>query len=175
MAKKLLLIALCFTMLLLCSSCNTECVPDDFSFSLRWGIIGASTYNSDSGKLVKDNDASDVSKYTAYVKLSEEQLNKVYDYLFKKIDITKYPEKYDPFNAPDAQTIKETKPNQTIIISVKYGEVTKTVSCEGIPLGDTGGYCPEAEQFLKSVFGIINILVALPEWEAFPEFEHLYS
>ena len=49
-------------------------VPEDFSFSLNWGVEGISSYDSATGKLVKDNGAYYVVEFTT-------------DYTFKGLDM----------------------------------------------------------------------------------------
>ena len=151
-------------------------LPKDFSFSITWGTYGISSYDSRSGKLVKTNDATDVSKYTTYVKMSKSELQTVYRCLFSEIDITKYPESYDPFNAPDAETRLMSEPNQTIIISVTANGSTKIVKCEKIAhAGLDYCYCDEAKAFLTAERKIVDLITSFPEWEAFPDYEFFYD
>ena len=151
-------------------------MPSDFSFSIVWGTYGISSYDSQTGKLVKTNDATDVSRYTAYVKLSEDDLRKVYNHLFSDIDITSYPETYDPFNAPDADIRYESGPNETVIITVTADGVTKMVSCTGIAFGSPDQcYCAEAKAFVDAKNSIVEIIRSLPEWTAFPDYEFYYE
>ena len=72
-------IALIFTfiMLLPClSGCGNKILPEerpeDFSFSLIWGVYGTSSYNSRTGKLVKTTDATHPEDYVTYMHLSDE-------------------------------------------------------------------------------------------------------
>ena len=156
------------------TSANTKS-PEDFTFSIVFGTYGISSYDSATGKLVKTNDASDVSKYTADVQLTEDQRSEVYRILFKDIDIFSYPDAYDPFNAPGAEFIIASEPSQTIIISVSAEGRTKTVTCSGIAYGSLEDcYCEEAKAFMKAENRIVELLTSLPEWTAFPEYEHFY-
>ena len=149
-------------------------LPDDFAFSIVWGCYGISSYDSNTGKLVKTKDATDVSKYTSTVQLTEDQMTEVYRILFSDIDIFEYPDSYDPFNAPDAEIKVASEPNQTIIISVTANGRTKTVTCNGVAFGSTG-YCEEARAFMNAENKIVELITSLPEWEAFPEYEFLYE
>ena len=149
-------------------------LPDDFAFSIVWGCYGISSYDSNTGKLVKTKDATDVSKYTSTVQLTEDQMTEVYRILFSDIDIFEYPDSYDPFNAPDAEIRVASEPNQTIIISATANGRTKTVTCNGVAFGSTG-YCEEARAFMNAENKIVDLITSLPEWAAFPEYEFFYE
>ena len=149
-------------------------IPDDFSFTIVWGTYGISSYDSKTGVLIKSKDATDVSRYTTTYKASNEVLFKIYELLFDKIKINSYPDEYDPFNSPDAETRISSSPNQTIIISVTaYGE-EKTVRCENICFGSIG-YDERATQFLEAEFAIVDFLTRTDEWQALPEYEVFYD
>lgn len=148
--------------------------PDDFSFTIVWGTYGISSYDSKTGVLIKSKDATDVSRYTTTYKASNEVLFKIYELLFDKIKINSYPDEYDPFNSPDAETRISSSPNQTIIISVTaYGE-EKTVRCENICFGSKG-YDERATQFLEAEFAIVDFLTRTDEWQALPEYEVFFD
>ena len=154
---------------------SPEKLPEDFSFSIVWGCYGISSYDSKTGRLVKTKDATDVSKYTCIVRLTDDQLIEVY-HLLTDINIFSYPDLYDPFNAPDAENKLMSSPNQSIILSVTADGRTKTVSCESIPFGSLDDcYCNEAREFLYSINKIVELLTSLPEWAAFPEYEFFYD
>ena len=189
--KRSLLLLICFIILLGCAGCKNVIqhrddpssvedpdikLPKDFSFSITWGTNGISSYDSRSGKLVKTSDATDVSKYTAYVKMSNSELQTVYRCLFSDINIARYPDSYDPFNAPGAPESIMSEPNQTIIISVTKNGATKTVKCEKIAYARLDEcYCDEAKAFLTAVREIIDLITSFPEWEAFPDYEFFYD
>ena len=149
-------------------------LPKDFAFSIVWGCYGISSYDSKTGKLVKTEDATDVSKYTCRVQLTEDQMAEVYRILFSEIDIFQYPDAYDPFNAPDAEVRVASEPNQTIIISVTANGRTKTVTCSEVAFGSSG-YCEEARAFMSAENEIVELITSLPEWAAFPEYEFFYA
>ena len=155
---------------------SAEELPDGFSFSFVWNTYGISSYDSRTGTLIKTNDATDVSKYTATVFLTNEQLQTVYDLLFKEIDITGYPDEYDPFNDPDAEIKMISTPSQTVIISVTADGRTKTVACRSISFGGIDAcYCAEARDFMTAVNKLKQMLTSLPEWQALPEYEFFYD
>ena len=151
-------------------------LPEDFSFSIVWNTYGISSYDSASGKLVKTKDTEHIGKYTKYVKMSEEELKTVYRYLFYDIDLTAYPDEFDPFNAPGAEIIYTSEPNQTVIISATANGVTNTVTCEEIAYGTPNGcYSEEARQFMLAKDKIVSLITSFPEWEAFPDYEVYYD
>ena len=157
------------------TAADTDRVPEDFAFSIVFGTYGISSYDSSTGKLVKTNDASDVSRYTAVVQLTEDQKAEVYRILFKDIDLFSYPDVYDPFNAPGAESIIASEPSQTIIITASAEGHTKTVTCSEIAYGSLEDcYCEEAKAFMRAENRIVELLTSLPEWTAFPEYEHFY-
>ncbi|MBQ7669380.1 MAG: hypothetical protein IJS45_01520 [Clostridia bacterium] len=84
-----------------------------------------SSYNSATGKLIKSSVIYDAEKYTAYVKMSEEDLKAVYCHLFYDIYINDYPDENDPFRMM-------TAPSSTFIISATANGRTKTVKCENM-------------------------------------------
>ena len=151
-------------------------LPEDFSFSIVWNTYGISSYDSASGKLVKTKDTEHIGKYTKYVKMSEEELKTVYRYLFVDIDLTAYPDEFDPFNAPGAEIIYTSEPNQTVILSATANGVTKTVTCEKIAYGTPNScYSEEARQFMLAKGKIVSLITSFPEWEAFPDYENYYD
>lgn len=155
---------------------ETVAMPEDFAFSIVWGTFGISSYDSKSGTLIKTKDATDVSKYTCNVLLTEDKMKDVYRILFSDIDIFQYPDSYDPFNAPDAEIRLASEPNQTIIISVTANSQTKTVTCNKIAFGSLDNcYSDEAAAFMNAENEIVEILTSLPEWAAFPEYEFFYE
>lgn len=126
-------------------------LPPDFSFSIVWGTRGISSYDSKSGKLIKTKDTDNIKKYTNYVKMSENELKLVYQYLCIDIDLFKYPSSYDPFNEPDSDTMVISFPSQTIIISVTANGQTHTVTCSDIA-NDSSSCCKsdEARAFMTA-------------------------
>lgn len=150
-------------------------LPGDLAFSIVWGCYGVSSYDSETGVLIKTKDATDVSKYTCRALLPEETLAEVYR-LLTDIDIFGYPDSYDPFNAPDAEVRMESEPNQTVVISFTANGREKTVACEGIAFGSPEQcYCEEARAFMEAQIRIVKLITSLPEWEAFPDYEFYYE
>lgn len=191
MAKKITALIICLSVLLSFAACRTVTqhgdnslypersdieMPDDFSFSIVWGTYGISSYDSLSGKLVKTKHATNVDKYTAFVKMSKGELQAVYRFLFFDIDITKYPDFYDPFNAPDAEVKIASQPNQTIVITATSNGRTKTVTCTHIAFASLEDcFSDEARAFMRSEQEIVNLITSFSEWKAFPDYEFFYD
>lgn len=178
MIKKLASLLLILAIAAALASCGrtVEGVPDDFSFSIVWGVFGISSYDSKTGKLQKTKDATDVERYTAYVKLTDEELRTVCRLLCSDIDLDEYPDSYDPFNAPDAETKIATEPNETIIITVTENGRTKTVRCVGIALAGFSACRDDASRaFLASERAVVELLTSHPAWRAFPDYEFYYE
>lgn len=149
-------------------------LPEDFSFSLVWNTFGISSYDSKTGKLIKTKDTSNIKKYTTKYKMTDEELYKIYDILYNRINIDSYPDDYDPYNAPDAEVRLVSTPSRTVIISVAANGTEKTVTCKEISFGTVG--CDErATKFLKAVKEITDILTSTDEWQALPEYEVFYD
>lgn len=51
---------------------NPTVVPEDFSFALTWNCYGVSSYDSQTGKLVKTTDATNPDDYVTYYQLTTE-------------------------------------------------------------------------------------------------------
>lgn len=149
-------------------------MPADFSFSLVWNTFGISSYDSKTGKLIKTKDTSNIKKYTTKYKMTDEELYKIYDILYNRINIDSYPDDYDPYNAPDAEVRLVSTPSRTVIISVTANGTEKTVTCKEISFG-TGGCDERATEFLKAVKEITDILTNTDEWQALPDYEFLYD
>ena len=48
-------------------------VPEDFEFSLTWGVYGISSYDSQTGRLVKTTDATHPEDYVTTHRLTQEE------------------------------------------------------------------------------------------------------
>ncbi len=140
--------------------------PDDFSFSLTWGVYGISSYDSLTGTLIKENDAKDVSVYTAEYRPEREILYVIYNQL-KNLDLDAYPDLYDP--NPD---IKQ-EPPVTYILTVTMNGSTKTIKAEHI--ADTEGKGELGEAFMRVCHNISSLLMSTEEWQALPAYEHIFA
>ena len=147
-------------------------IPDDFSFSITWNTYGISSYDSKTGTLIKTKDATDVSKYTTTYKMNDIELMTVYNLLMQLKD---YPDNYDPYNDPDSETRLFSTPNRTVIIKFTANGAEKTITCEKISYGVTGGYDDAANKFLQIEQRIEDILTDTKQWQTLAEYEHFYE
>lgn len=139
----------------------------DYSFSLTWGTYGYSSYDSETGELIKSKDATNPEEYTTELKLSEEEYSAIWG-LIKDLDIETYPDEYNPHGNG------VSTPYMTLILSVKADGLDKTVTVKETVLSyETAN--KKGQKFLDVCKGIRDILTATKEWEALPEYEFLYD
>jgi len=141
---------------------------EEFSFSLTWNTYGVSSYDSETGRLVKTTDATNPDDYVTYHRLTEQEKEQVYA-LIKSLDIQSYPDVYDPHNGGLAST-----PSMTLILSVKTDSFEKTVTAENISLGYEAKN-KKGQKFLEVCRDIREILIETDEWKALPEYEFFYD
>lgn len=141
---------------------------DSFSFSLTWDCYGISSYDSESGKLVKTKDATNPEDYITTYQLTEAQKQEIYD-LILNLNITSYPDIYNPQKNGLA-----SNPSMTLILSVKTDTVQKTITAENIAL-TCESEDREGQKFLNVCEAIRDILIETEEWKALPEYEFLYD
>lgn len=168
--KQLIAIALALICVLSMAGCNTQEVADsiheDFSFSLTWGVYGISSYDSQTGKLVKTTDATNPEDYVTYYKLTNEEKEAIYN-LLMSLDVNSYPDIYDPQNGPSS-------PDATLILTVRMNGETKTIKAEHISLR----FVSEDEKgqlFLDTCDAISDMLESTEEWKALPDYENIYE
>ena len=142
--------------------------PDGFSFTLTWGCYGISSYDSESGKLVKTKHATYPENYVTTYNLSTEEYNKIYS-MIRELNIEAYPDVYNPHKDGIASA-----PSMTLILSVKTNTVKKTVTAENIALTYE---CNNADgrRFLNVCKNIQDILIETDQWKALPEYEFFYD
>ena len=141
---------------------------DNFSFSLVWGCYGISSYDSETGTLVKTTDATNPEDYITTLHLSGTQQFEIWELLWD-LDVEEYPDEYDPHGGK-----LTSSPSMTLILTVRTDDCIKTVRAEDIALTfettDTKG-----QKFLTVCKAIEDILTATDEWKALPEYEHFYD
>jgi hypothetical protein len=142
-------------------------MPEDFSFSLSWGVYGISSYDSRTGKLVKTKDATNPKDYVTYVKLSDEVLELIYKKL-RALDVDSYPDEYDPdpFFASD--------PHASLILTVRRGDYVKTIAAKDVSLSFDALF-PKGKKFINTCSDISDILTSTEEWKALPDYEFYYD
>jgi len=144
-----------------------ESMPEDFSFALRWGVYGISSYDSRSGKLVKTGDATRPQDYITEYTLPADQLERIYSYI-RAMDVNTYPAEYNP-NKDLASC-----PPMTLILTVRAGGAERTVKAEDISLSYTSDN-DKGQTFLSTCQAISQILTDSEEWKALPDYEFLYD
>ena len=143
-------------------------IPEDFSFSLIYGVAGDLTYDSETGELVKQRTATNVEDYTTTFFFTDEQKEEIYD-LFVAMDPASYPDEYNPFDP-----LVRSDPSDEIVLTVTYHGVTKTITCHDVPIG-AEAVDEQGERFMDVVHAVTKIIYASDEWQALPEYEHFYA
>ena len=171
--KKLVAFVLALVCVLSIVGCNTQepisnssAVPEDFSFALTWNCYGVSSYDSQTGKLVKTTDATNPDDYVTYYQLTDQDKEYIYN-LITPLDISSYPEEYDPQNGM-------SKPSMTIILTVYCNGMQKTIKAESIAISFTSKD-EKGQAFLSACEAISNRLTSTEEWKALPDYENLYK
>lgn len=165
--KKLIFLLLTITVFVF-SGCSEPDLPENFEFSLVWGINGISSYDSKSGKLVKTTDATDPTDYITTYILSDEERSQIYE-LILDLDIESYPDEYDPHNGGLA-----TVPSMTLILSVHTAEGDKTVVADDVAVTYESKNI-KGQRFLSVCEKISEMLKTTDEWRALPEYEFFYD
>lgn len=141
--------------------------PDDFSFSLIFGVYGTSSYDSRTGKLVKTTDATHPEDYVTYLQLSDETL----DYLYRllcDLDVEDFPDEYDP----DRHTMCE--PPSALTVTVRAGGRTKTVRVDDMAASRIA-YIGKCKKYIETCTAIRDFLMQTEEWKALPDYEFYYD
>ena len=145
---------------------DESAVPEDFYFKLTWNCYGVSSYNSQTGKLIKTTDATNPGDYVTEYRLTHE--DEVYFYkLLDYLNASSYPDVYNPNDGM-------SEPSMTLILTVHANGETKTIKAENIQVSYTS---PDAkgQKFLSVCKKISERLTATDEWRALPEYEVLYD
>ena len=162
--RKALLAMILFALFL--AGCGTDVptaeMPEDFSFSLRWGVIGVHYYDSVSGLLVKSGAEPDKDAYRTTL-IPDEELLKAAWAAVSSLDWEKYTEEYNP--NPDEMTA----PSATIILSVTENGREHSVRCPGISLSYSSAD-RDGQAFLDVVRELEQLLISTPEWEMMPDY-----
>ena len=171
--KKLIALVLLLVCVLTIAGCNTQesasnpaIVPEDFAFTLTWNCYGISSYDSQTGKLVKTTDATTPDDYVTYYQLTDQDKEYIYN-LIAPLDVSSYPEVYDPQNGI-------SKPSMTLILTVYCNGTQNTIKAENIALSFTSED-EKGQAFLAVCEAICNRLTATEEWKALPDYENLYE
>ena len=164
--KKFTAIWICLFLIAVLSACqsekNTIGSIDSFNFSLTWNCNGDSSYDSESGKLIKLKNTTNIENYTTIYQLTDEQKQKIYD-LIMDLDVNSYPGIYDPYEGE-----VHTSPSRNLILSVKTDTIQKTIRAVGIAVEEKANN-EKGQKFLAVCEAIRDILTSTDEWEALPE------
>lgn len=168
--KRWLALFFAATFLFSLSSCAKESdpadVPEDFCFSLEWDCNGDSTYDSKTGKLVKQKIAMKIEDYTTTLLLTDDQKAEIYG-LIRNLKPETYPDEYNPLKG-------SSEPSRNIILTVSYNGKTKTISCTDVSLANTpkGN---KGKKFMLLHDRIVEIIKSSTEWQALPDYEFYYD
>lgn len=171
--KRLMVFVLALVCVVSIVGCNTQepvsnpaVVPEDFAFALTWNCYGISSYDSQTGKLVKTTDATNPADYVTDYQLTDQDKAYIY-HLIASLDVSSYPEVYDPQNGM-------SKPSMTLILTVSCNGTQKTIKAENIALSFTSED-EKGQAFLSVCEAICNRLTETEEWKALPAYENLYE
>ena len=137
-----------------------------YSFALTWGTYGISSYDSQSGTLIKTSHATYPNDYITNCKLTDEQYSYVWK-LIEELDIESYPDEYHPHSG-------YSEPDMTLILSVKTEDIDKTITASEIALSYKSDN-EKGQRFLDVCKEISEMLMNTNEWKSLPEYEFLYS
>ena len=173
--KKLLSLALAALMLVClfvsCQGSLPKEMPEDFSFSIRWGVFGESSYDSSTGKLVKARMSTEPEKYITTYFLSDEEKQAVYD-IIKEM-------KFEKFNKFGKFDFVFSDPHFRLSLTVKTADMDKTVVAENVAYKpsdlSSSANSLRGKRYLKGIEKITDILVSTEEWKALPDYEFQYD
>lgn len=126
-------------------------MPDDFSFSVRWGL-GGNTYDSVTGEL--HSPTGTVSCF-----LSDDELESVYEIL-RDLKLHRYGDEIPIY------TYLSGDPCSDVYITVSADGFDKTVTCRDVI--KYKGLTPKTDRYLKAIKKISEILTATDEWKSLP-------
>ncbi len=173
--KKLIALVLNVLLVLSLAGCNSPSddgqtnVPEDFAFSLTWGTLGLSSYDSQTGKLIKTTAAKNPSDFAAYYKLTEKDKEYIYG-LIEALDIDTYPDVYNPYG----DVIYLTQPRSELILTVIQNGKTKTIKSECFAEHHSSND-PKGQAYLSLCLEIIDLLTSTKEWKALPPYTDGYG
>lgn len=148
-------------------------LPEDFQFSLVWNTYGVSSYNSETGELVKTSHATHPEDYVTELILDDAARQAAWEAI-SALDLADYPAEYDP--NPGVMST----PSMTLVLTVMQNGTEQEIRCEDI------AQCYDAENnytskdkkgqaFMTACHTLIRLITAAPEWQALPEPEFLYE
>lgn len=140
---------------------------EEFTFSLTWGVGFDSSYDSDSGTLVKTNKVIERSPEEYVTTFEYPSLESLYEKA-KHLSLYYYPSDYDAYDGVLISTSPMT--NYRLTIDDKTIEARNCPIIDGYPEGLSW----RAKEFLEIVFEIRDTILNSEEWKALPDYEVLY-
>lgn len=137
------------------------------SFALTWGVYGISSYDSETGRLVKTCDATEPDDYVTFHPLSSEEAVEIFSIL-EALDVAAYPDEYQP--SPDYAS----NPPEKLLLEVRTLSGAKTVRVKECALYAPGAD-EKAQAFLDACHRIADLLMESQDWLALPEYEFFYQ
>jgi hypothetical protein len=167
----LLSVMLCF-MLGACSAKeeSTPVMPGDFSFFLRWGVYGVSSYDSESGELLKSSAEPEREKYCTTLHRSEEQRQQAWEAI-SSLDWEDYVTEdgtYDP-NPGLASS-----PSLTMELIVEENGKLHRILCPNVAIASDSPH-KDGQALLTAVDVLTDLLTSTPEWQTLPDYTVLFD
>lgn len=134
-----------------CQAALPKEMPDDFSFSVRWGL-GHNSYDSLTGEL-----RSPTGTVSCF--LSDEDLDSVYEIL-RDLKLQSYGDEIPIY------TYLSGDPCADVYITFSADGFDKTVTCRDVI--EYKGLTPKTDRYLKAIKKISEILTATDEWKSLP-------
>lgn len=167
MKKRLVMLLAAALALVLLAGCGGKSVPagvpEDFSFAIAWNPYGDSTYDSDTGVLIKQLVADPVEDYTTELKLSGSQLKEIWEIL-SSVDLDSCPDMLQPqgsaANAP------------WMNLTVRQDGKERSVYCMDLEACRSSGQ--QGRAYVEAGEKIVEILTATREWQALPDYQDIY-
>ncbi len=138
----------------------------EFSFALTWNTYGVSSYDSQTGVLIKRNDVENVEECTAIYPLTEEQKRKVFEY-FRTVNFDAFPDEYEPCENMSVPCI-------TLVLTIRYGDKVKTITANCVNY-DYIGKNPSAQTFLDTCKMLQEMLEGTDAWKDLPDYPYYYD
>ena len=141
---------------------------EKFTFSLTWGTGFDSSYDSNSGTLVKTNKVIERSPEEYVTTFEYPNIESLYEKV-KMFALYQYPSTYDPYEGVTIST--DPKTNYKLTIDDKTIEARNCPIIEDYP----EGLAWSGKEFLELVFEIRDTIQNSDEWKALPDYEVLYE
>ena len=145
-------------------------MPGDFSFFLRWGVYGVSSYDSESGELLKSSAEPEREKYTTTLRLSEEQRQQAWEAI-SSLDWEDYVTEdgtYDP-NPGLASS-----PSLTMELIVEENGKLHRILCPNVAIASESPH-KDGQALLSAVDSLTDLLTSTPEWQSLPDYTVLFD